>query len=161
MNVWAYFHYGQLRHNVIYPANGYAEKCLNICANVSIKGAKGQKIIIRAFIEDEQGNSITAYDVLTAIEIAMVEKTDSTVEEKQPLLDKAMQEIVFSQLDDAVKSCLEEITLEDVIISQQKEDLQQMEKYYRNYYKTPCPILFSRREYKTKSNMTLFPYISF
>ena len=62
MNVWAYFHYGQLRHNVIYPANGYAEKCLNICANVSIKGAKGQKIIIRAFIEDEQGNSITAYD---------------------------------------------------------------------------------------------------
>lgn len=61
MNVWAYFHYGQLRHNVIFPANGYAEKCLNICANVSIKGAKGQKIIIRAFIEDEQGNSITAY----------------------------------------------------------------------------------------------------
>ena len=61
--------------------------------------------------------------MLTAIEIAMVEKTDSTVEEKQPLLDKAMQEIVFSQLDDAVKSCLEEITLEDILnnVEKQKE----------------------------------------
>ena len=34
-----------------------------------------------------------------------------------------MQEIVFSQLDDAVKSCLEEITLEDILnnVEKQKE----------------------------------------
>ena len=84
---------------------------------ISIKGSQG------GYFLNREPNSITAYDVLTAIEIAMVEKTDSTVEEKQPLLDKAMQEIVFSQLDDAVKSCLEEITLEDILnnVEKQKE----------------------------------------
>ena len=84
---------------------------------ISIKGSQG------GYFLNREPNSITAYDVLTAIEIAMVEKTDSTVEEKQPLLDKAMQEIVFSRPDDAVKSCLEEITLEDILnnVEKQKE----------------------------------------
>ncbi|WP_407397087.1 RrF2 family transcriptional regulator [Anaerovibrio sp.] len=84
---------------------------------ISIKGSQG------GYFLNREPNTITVYDVLTAIETAMVEKTDSTVEEKQPLLDKVMQEIVFTQLDDAVKSCLEEITLEDILnnVEKQKE----------------------------------------
>ena len=42
---------------------------------ISIKGSQG------GYFLNREPNSITAYDVLTAIEIAMVEKTDSTVEE--------------------------------------------------------------------------------
>ena len=63
MFVWACFHYGQLRHNVQYSVYGYSEKCLNICANITITGGMGQKFIIEAFILDEKNSCIKAsYD---------------------------------------------------------------------------------------------------
>ncbi|ORT98891.1 transcriptional regulator, BadM/Rrf2 family [Anaerovibrio sp. JC8] len=84
---------------------------------ISIKGSQG------GYILNNAPGEITVYDVLTAIETSLIEKTDTTVGEKEPFLDKAMQEVVFSQLDDAIKSSLEAITLEDILnnVEKQKE----------------------------------------
>ena len=84
---------------------------------ISIKGSQG------GYFLNREPNEISVYDVLTAIETNLTEKTESTVKEKQPFLDKAMEEMVFSQLDDAVKTAMEGITLEDILnnVEKQKE----------------------------------------
>ncbi len=84
---------------------------------ISIKGSQG------GYLLNREPNGISVYEVLTAIETTMTEKTDSTVAEKQPILDKALETVVFSQLDDAIKSSLEAISLEDILnnVEKQKE----------------------------------------
>ncbi|WP_027407050.1 Rrf2 family transcriptional regulator [Anaerovibrio sp. RM50] len=81
---------------------------------ISIKGSQG------GYLLNREPNGISVYEVLTAIETTMTEKTDSTVAEKQPILDKALETVVFSQLDDAIKSSLEAISLEDILNNVEK-----------------------------------------
>lgn len=60
LNVRANFNYCSIQHNTInYSINNY-DKCLKINANVTIRGAKGQKCLIVAFFSDVVGNNIKA-----------------------------------------------------------------------------------------------------
>ena len=56
----ASFTYGQLKHNVYASRYGRREQCLNISANVTISGAKQQKLLVAAFIVDEDNKNIKA-----------------------------------------------------------------------------------------------------
>lgn len=75
----------------------------------SIKGAQGGYQLSR------EPKAITAYDILAAIETAMLEPADSTVADTQPRLEKALQEMVFQQLDKDIKASLTKVTLADVL----------------------------------------------
>lgn len=75
----------------------------------SIKGAQGGYQLSR------EPKAITAYDILAAIETAMLEPADSTVADTQPRLEKALQEMVFQQLDKDIKTSLTKVTLADVL----------------------------------------------
>lgn len=76
---------------------------------ISIKGAQGGYQLAR------EPKEITAYDILAAIETSMMEQADSTVADAQPRLEKALQEMVFQQLDKDIKASLEKVTLSDVL----------------------------------------------
>ena len=82
---------------------------------LSLKGSQGGYQLARAPKE------ITAYDVLAAIETAIVDQTDSTVADKAPFLDKAMKSVVFDRIDDSIRLALEEVTLEDIIHEVEKQ----------------------------------------
>lgn len=82
---------------------------------LSLKGSQGGYQLARA------PKDITAYDVLAAIETAIVDQTDSTVADKAPFLDKAMKTVVFDRIDDSIRLALEEVTLEDIIHEVEKQ----------------------------------------
>ena len=82
---------------------------------LSLKGSQGGYQLACAPKE------ITAYDVLAAIETAIVDQTDSTVADKAPFLDKAMKSVVFDRIDDSIRLALEEVTLEDIIHEVEKQ----------------------------------------
>lgn len=87
---------------------------------LSLKGSQGGYQLARPPKE------ITAYDILASIETAMMEPADKTVEQTQPRLESALQDMVFARLDGAVRAALSEVTLEDImqnIESQSKEQL--------------------------------------
>lgn len=81
----------------------------------SIKGAQGGYQLVAAPQE------INVYDVLAAIELSLVEKTEHTVKEQAPALDKALQSSVFSLLDETVKKTLVQINLQDILNETEKE----------------------------------------
>ncbi len=81
----------------------------------SIKGAQGGYQLARAPRE------ISAYDILAAIELALVEPAAGTTAEKQPALDQALQSMVFQPLDMAIRRALQQISLEDVLTEAQKQ----------------------------------------
>lgn len=76
---------------------------------LSLKGSQGGYQLAKAPKE------ITAYDVLSSIETSMMEPADKTVADTQPRLEHALQELVFHQLDTAIKDALTRVTLEDVL----------------------------------------------
>lgn len=76
---------------------------------LSMKGSQGGYQLSRSPQE------ITAYDILAAIETSMMESADKTVADTQPSVELAMQELVFTKLDAAIKKSLQEVTLEDII----------------------------------------------
>lgn len=82
LNINAYFNYASLQHNVYQNFGDYLSGLyLSINANVTIKGAKGQKCLVVAFVSDEHNTSVKAnygyskyaitssYDVYTTTEI--------------------------------------------------------------------------------------------
>ena len=80
----------------------------------STKGSQGGYQLSR------MPRQITVYDILSAVELSLVEKTEDTVTEKAPEIDKAMQLSAFEALDHAVKETLEKITLNDLVSSAEK-----------------------------------------
>lgn len=75
---------------------------------ISIKGAQGGYRLARP------PKDITVYNVLSAIENSLFEKTEPTVPEGDKDIEKAMNEIVFDVLDSSVKETLSGITIEDI-----------------------------------------------
>ena len=60
LNVRADFKSCNIQHNTNHDNINVKDKCIKINANVTIKGAKGQKCLIVAFFSDDDGNSIKA-----------------------------------------------------------------------------------------------------
>ena len=58
---------------------------------------------------------ITVYDVLSAIETAMFEKTEATISKRDENLERSINENVYAALDAAINETLSGITLEDIV----------------------------------------------
>ncbi len=74
----------------------------------SVKGAAGGYLLTR------MPEKITGFDVLSAVELSLFEKTEPSVDKKAPEYDTAMQQLAFSPLDEAVKTALQQVTLSDL-----------------------------------------------
>lgn len=87
---------------------------------LSLKGSQGGYQLSR------EPKLITAYDVLSAIETSMMEPADKTVAETQPQLEGALQEMVFGNLDKAIKESLSAVTLADIMQNIEKQASEQL-----------------------------------
>ncbi len=76
---------------------------------ISEKGAQGGYQLARI------PRLITVLDVLSAVELALFEQTEETVNKKAPEIESVMKAMVFDSIDSAVKDVLEQITLEDLV----------------------------------------------
>lgn len=81
---------------------------------VSVKGAQGGYRLAK------MPRQITAFTVLSAVELSLFEKTEDTVLDKAPEIEKAMQISAFDILDHTVKETLEKITLSDLVSAMEK-----------------------------------------
>jgi Rrf2 family protein len=74
---------------------------------ISAKGAQGGYNLARP------ARLITAYDVLSATETSLFEKTEETVADES--IEKTLRDTVFDPLDNSLKETLSRITLEDMV----------------------------------------------
>jgi Rrf2 family transcriptional regulator, cysteine metabolism repressor len=80
----------------------------------SVKGASGGYLLTRT------PEKITVLDVLFAVELSMFENAEPTVESKAPDFDAAMQQLVFTPLDAAIREALQKATLSDLVHEAEK-----------------------------------------
>ena len=90
----------------------------------SVKGAQGGYMLTRPPSE------ISTYQVLSAVESALMEKAEDTVTEKAPEIDAALNTLVFDALDSAVKESLEKVTLDDLVLEAEKHSAEQSLMFY-------------------------------
>jgi Rrf2 family protein len=76
----------------------------------SAKGAQGGYVLAR------HPKSVTVFDILSAIELTLFERNDTTVPETAPEIEKAVSLAVFDKLDAVVAKALREITLEELVL---------------------------------------------
>ena len=74
----------------------------------SIKGSQGGYQLAR------EPREISAYDILSSIELSLMEKV-SPAAEKMPALDRALAAKVFTPLDDQIKDTLSSVSLDDIL----------------------------------------------
>lgn len=82
----------------------------------SVKGAQGGYQLAR------RPEEITAYDVLSAVEISLFEHTEDTVAEKAPEVDRAMQFTIFGPLQETMQAFLKGVTLLDMQREAEKQN---------------------------------------
>jgi Rrf2 family iron-sulfur cluster assembly transcriptional regulator len=75
----------------------------------SVKGPKGGYRLAR------EAADITAWDILSAIEQGLTERTEETVAAEAPETDLVMRAEVYEPLDEAVRGRLSEITVSDLL----------------------------------------------
>ncbi len=90
----------------------------------SAKGAQGGYQLAR---EPEQ---VTAYEVLSAVELPLFESTEPTVKDKAPEIETALREKVFDVIDVAVKDVLNNTTLSDLLMAVEKNMASQQLMFY-------------------------------
>lgn len=81
----------------------------------SIKGSQGGYMLSR------KPDQITAFDILSAVEGSLFEKTQETVAQKAADIEKAMQISVFDVFDRIVEETLGNITLLDIANEAEKQ----------------------------------------
>lgn len=74
----------------------------------SVKGAHG------GYQLAAEPGQIDAYQILTATELALIEKTENTVLKKDPAIEQALYACVFAVIDEALKERLAQVTLADI-----------------------------------------------
>ena len=80
----------------------------------SVKGAQGGYRLTR------MPGQITVLDVLSAVEMSLFEKTEDTVLQKAPDIEKGMRLSVFDVLDKSMKNALSSVTLEELVSEVEK-----------------------------------------
>jgi len=80
----------------------------------SIKGSQGGYALAAAPAE------IRAYDILQAIELSLIEKTQGA-SEKAPELDRALSACVYAPLDEAIAASLQGVTLTDILTELERQ----------------------------------------
>jgi len=76
---------------------------------MSVKGSSGGYYLAKP------PKNITAFDVLSATESAMLEKTEADISKQDKNLERSINENVFNALDKAIKEVLSTITIEDIV----------------------------------------------
>lgn len=82
---------------------------------LAIKGAQGGYKLSRPPQE------ITSYDILEALEQALFDKTEESVAQKAEEIEKAMRNLVYSTLDEAVEQALRKTSLYDLVTETEKQ----------------------------------------
>ena len=82
---------------------------------LSIKGAQGGYKLLKSPKET------TAFDILSAIETALIEETEKTVQEHVPALEAAMQNKVFKVLRQDIQASLEGVSLYDLVVEAERQ----------------------------------------
>ena len=59
-------------------------------------------------------HAVTAYDVLAAIELSLMERVTST-DGRAPELEQAIIKVVYDPLDDAIRDALRRVTIDDIL----------------------------------------------
>jgi len=91
---------------------------------ISSKGAQGGYMLI------SEPGSITALQVLSAVEGSLFEHTQKTVPETAPEIEKALEACVYEPLDKSVRDALGAVTLADML----KETVKHIENSAEMYY---------------------------
>ncbi|MDR3196145.1 MAG: Rrf2 family transcriptional regulator [Endomicrobium sp.] len=81
---------------------------------LSIKGSRGGYQLSKA------PKVITAFDILSAIEVSLFEKAAKLLLESERALEKTIQGSVLEKLDASIKTTLSAITLESLVLDAQK-----------------------------------------
>jgi Rrf2 family protein len=81
---------------------------------ISLKGSQGGYQLSRRPAE------ITAYDILSAIELALMEETSGAAD-KRPVLDSALRAKVYAPLDEAIRASLSSVNLDDILTAIDEE----------------------------------------
>ncbi len=81
----------------------------------SIKGSQGGYQLMRP------PANITAFDVLSAIELGLMEKAGTASPDKMPELDRALAAKVFDPLDESIRNALMAASLEDILNAMDQE----------------------------------------
>ncbi|MCI5567759.1 MAG: Rrf2 family transcriptional regulator [Veillonellaceae bacterium] len=82
----------------------------------SLKGAQGGYQLAR------RPSEISTYDILSAIELSLMEPTAQSVEEKAPHLEAAIKETVYDPLDKAIQDTLSSVTLDKILLVEEQEN---------------------------------------
>jgi Rrf2 family protein len=90
----------------------------------SVKGANGGYQLAR------MPEQITAYHILSTVELSLFENTAETISEKSPEIETAMRLSVFEPLDTAIKSILQKIALSDLVNEVEKHKTEQGYMYF-------------------------------
>ena len=85
----------------------------------SVKGAQGGYQLTR------MPQQITAFDILSAVELSLFERTEDTVLTKSPEIEAAMRVAAFDVLGSAVQTTLQKVTLYDLINEAEKHKTDQ------------------------------------
>jgi Rrf2 family protein len=81
----------------------------------SIKGSQGGYLLAR------MPRQISLFDILSAVEVSLFEPIEDTVCEKAPEIEAAMRLSAFEKIDEALKTVMNGITLEDLVIESEKQ----------------------------------------
>jgi Rrf2 family protein len=85
----------------------------------AVKGSHGGYQLARSPV------SVTVWEVLSALETALVEVTESTVEENAPGIEIAMKTAVFNPLDEKLRDFLSGVTVQDLLDIAEKQQAEQ------------------------------------
>jgi Rrf2 family protein len=85
---------------------------------ISVKGAQGGYQLSRPPRE------ITAFDILSAVELTLFEKPEDMNLVQTPAIEEAIKTSVMNRLDGAVESALSEVTLEQLAAEVEKNQAQ-------------------------------------
>lgn len=75
----------------------------------SIKGSQGGYQLARS------PKDISAYDILSAIELSLMEKTAPSTAGKTPALEEALNKLVYEPLDASIAAALQNVSLDNLL----------------------------------------------
>lgn len=84
---------------------------------ISTKGSQG------GYQLSKSPENITTFDILSAIEVSLFEKTDTSVSSNAINIEKSMSSLIWDKLDTSVFDTLNAITLKDLIIEADKHTI--------------------------------------
>ncbi|MDR3348788.1 MAG: Rrf2 family transcriptional regulator [Acidaminococcales bacterium] len=86
---------------------------------LSTKGSHG------GYLLASPPQSVSAWNVLSAVEAMLVEPTDASVGKEAPEIEIALQNIVFRPLDNVVREFLDKITVQALLDFSEKQRMEQ------------------------------------